>query len=263
MSMKITILGCGNSSGVPSVGNFWGACDEYEPKNRRARCSIAVQSDNTTLIVDTGGDFRHQMNQFSINKIDAVLYTHPHSDHCHGIDDLRGFFFRHGRKAIDVYGSAETLADISKRFDYLFDGGNNEEFYPPMVTAHIFPESIYGHKQCIGDIDFIPYKIDHGTCTVTGYRFGDFAYSVDMKTMDAAALEIIRGAKIWVVDGAAYKNPDNLVHANLETIYAYNRVIGAKEVYISSLSTLMDYQTLKDELPPGFYPAYDGLSFRL
>lgn len=259
MSIKITVMGCGNSSGVPSIGNFWGVCDPLESRNRRTRCALAVQSETTTLIVDTGSDFRAQMNEFKINNLDAVLYTHAHSDHCHGIDDLRGFFFRHGRKAIDVYGSAETLADIGRRFDYLFEGGNSEEFYPPMVKANIFPESAYGELQCVGDIEFIPYKIDHGTCTATGYRFGDFAYSVDMKILDQTALNVIKGCKIWVVDGAAYNNADNAVHANLQTIFDYNAYIGADEVYITSLSTLMDYQTLKAELPDGYYPAYDGL----
>ncbi len=263
MSLKITIMGCGNSSGVPAIGNFWGACDPQEPRNKRTRCALAVQSENTTLILDTGSDFREQMNRHHISNLSAVLYTHPHSDHCHGIDDLRGFFFRQGRKALDVYGSEETLADITKRFDYLFKGGNNEEFYPPMLTTHTYAKNMYGRTQCVGDIEFIPYKIDHGSCIVTGYRFGDFAYSVDMKTMDETALNTIAGVKIWVVDGAAYKNPDNAVHADLETIYRYNKIIKAKEVYISSLSTIMDYQTLRTELPKGFYPAYDGLVFEI
>lgn len=261
MSLKITILGCGNSSGVPSVGNFWGACNPVEPKNRRTRCALLVESATTTLLVDTGADLRAQANAHNIQNVSAVLYTHHHSDHVNGIDDLRGYFYRGGKVPLPVYGSDETFKDLTRRFDYLFEGGNHEFFYPPIVKAHRFAQEDYGRPQHIGDIDFVPFLVDHGTCTAVGYRFGDFGYTVDMKTLDAAAIACLKGVKIWVADAAAYHNPDNAVHANLDTVYAYNDLIGAAEVYISSLSTLMDYETLKQELKPGFFPAYDGLSF--
>ena len=260
MTTKFTILGCGNSYGVPMAGNHWGACDPNEPKNCRARCSVAVQSETTTLIIDTGADFRQQMNDFDIAQIDAVLYTHQHSDHCHGIDDLRPYYFRNNKTPLNVYGNTSALEEIVGRFDYLFKGGAHV-LYPPIVEARPFEEQDYGEIQIIGDIDYIPFEIDHGTCKSVGYRFGDISYCVDMKSLDDTALDIIRGSRIWIVDGAGYQSASNPVHVDLETLYTYNDVIKAESVYITCLTPHMDYQTLASELPQGFHPTYDGLQF--
>lgn len=261
MSLKFTILGCGNSSGVPSVGNYWGACDPQEPKNRRTRCSAAVQSDKTTLIIDTGPDFREQMNTHDIKDLDAVLYTHDHSDHTHGIDDLRSLFFRHKKPHISTYGKKYVLEELARRFHFLYDGGNNEEFYPPILTAHPFDEDGYGKPYQIGDISFTPFEMDHGSCIALGYRFGNLSYCTDMKSLDQKALDVIKDSDVWIVDAAAYNDVRNDVHADLKTIYRYNDYVQAKAVYITSLSSKMDYHTLRRELPDSFYPAYDGLSF--
>lgn len=263
MGLKFTILGCGNSSGVPAVGNYWGACDPHEPKNRRTRCSAAIQSDKTTLIIDTGADFREQMNRHEINDLDAVLYTHDHSDHTHGIDDLRSLFFRHKKTRVNTYGKSDALNELARRFHFLYVGGNNDEFYPPILAAHPFEETQYGHPYTIGDITFTPFEMDHGTCIALGYRFGNLSYCTDMKSLDQKALDAIKGSEIWIVDAAAYKNTYNDVHADLQTIYRYNEYIQAKSVYVTSLSSQMDYKTLQSELHKGFYPAYDGLSFMI
>ncbi len=257
--LKITILGCGNSTGIPAIGNHWGACDPNEPKNLRSRSSIAVQSKNTTLVIDTGPDFRNQINSANIKHIDAVLYTHHHSDHVNGIDELRVVRFR-GQKLVDIYLSQETFDDISPRFDYMFSGGKID-LYPPIVTPHIFKPEDYGKNKRAGDISFVPFLQDHGTCESVGYCFGDFAYSLDILTLDDTAIETIKGISTWVVDAAAYNQDGNKVHANLKTIYALNKKICAKRVILSSLSLSMDYQTLLSELPKGYEPAYDGLTF--
>lgn len=259
MGLKFTILGCGNSSGTPSVGNYWGVCDPNEPKNRRNRACLAVQSDETTVIIDTGADFRHQMNNFNISHLDGVFYTHHHSDHCHGIDDLRSMFFRDDRQSIPCYGHAESFDEIIQKFKYLFHGGDNERYYPPMLDARIFDKGDYGRLMSFRDIDFIPLEMQHGSCTSVGYRFGDLSYCVDMKSLDQAALDTLKGTRIWIVDGAGYHQDDNDVHANLSALYEYNEYIGAQKVYVTCLSSLMDYKTLSEELPKGFYPAYDGL----
>ncbi|MDH5723045.1 MAG: MBL fold metallo-hydrolase [Alphaproteobacteria bacterium] len=261
--LKLTILGCGNSSGVPSIGNYWGNCDPAEPKNRRLRCSLAVQSEKTTLIVDTGPNFQDQMNMHNIFDLDYVLYSHHHSDHINGIDDLRPLYFRGGRKKIDIFASQESLSDLETRFHYLFKGGNNEKFYPEILHGHAFAPENYHRINTLGDIEFIPFPMDHGTCMAVGYRFGDLSYCVDMKALSDAVLQTIKGSKIWIVDGAGYKNPDNAVHVDLETLYRYNEIVEAEQVYISCLSPQMDYETLRRELPDGFFPAYDGLSFSL
>lgn len=261
MSIKITILGCGNSSGVPAIGNYWGACDPNEIKNIRTRCCVAVQSDATTIIIDTGADIRNQMNGFDICNLDAVFYTHQHSDHCHGIDDLRPFYFRNDKTQIKCYGGAGVLDEISTRFHYLFNGGNHASLYPPILEAQPFDENLYGTPHHFADIEYIPFEMDHGTCSAVGYRFGDLSYCVDMKSLDSKALDVIKGSSVWIVDGAGYHDPKNSVHADLATLYEYNKYIQAQSVYVTSLSTLMDYKTLIDELPDGFYPAYDGMQF--
>lgn len=259
MSLKFTITGCGNSSGVPSAGNYWGACDPNEPKNKRARCSLWVRSENTSLVIDTGADFRQQTNQFNIQNIDAVLYTHQHSDHCHGIDDLRALYFRHGKTRIKTYGKYDVLQELEERFPYLFRGGNSEEYYPAILEPMAFKDEDYNKPYQIGDISFIPFLMDHGTCQSVGYRFGDVSYCVDMKSLDQVALDVLKETKIWIVDGAGYDNPKNSVHANLNDLIEYNNIIGASKVYVTCLSTHMDYKTLCNEFKNGFLPAYDGL----
>lgn len=262
MSVRFTIMGCGNSSGVPAVGNYWGACDPYELRNRRSRCSLAVQSDDTTLIVDTGPDFREQMNRENISgySVSAVLYTHQHGDHVSGIDDLRSVYYQKGRKLVPVYAKETTMSELQSRFFYLFKGDGEGE-YQQVLSSHIIAHDDFGKKMRVGNIDVIPFEMDHGTCTALGYRFGDVSYCVDMKRLDDVALEIMKGSRIWIVDAAAYKNPNNHVHANLQSIYDYNHVIGAEKVYLTSLSSQMDYKTLEAELPEGYSPAFDGLHF--
>lgn len=263
--MKAVILGCGNSSGVPAIGNYWGACNPDNPKNLRGRSSLAVMSDSTTIIIDTGAEFREQFNRENLPIPDAVFYTHEHGDHCHGIDDLRSFRFHLGEdQMLDIYGSASTIKDIKKRFPYLFNkGGKGEKFYPPMLKSNIFAGDDFGKPHRIGDIDFIPFEIDHGIGTCTGFRFSDMAYCVDLKSLDDKAIEIIKGVRNWIVDAAAYKNRNNFVHASIDDIINYNKIIRAQNVYITSLTTQMDYDILTAELPEGFYPAYDGLKIEI
>jgi phosphoribosyl 1,2-cyclic phosphate phosphodiesterase len=255
MSYKITILGCGNSTGIPAIGNYWGKCDPSEPKNRRTRSSILVESGNTKIVVDTGPDFREQLNRANVSMIDAVLYTHAHADHMNGIDDLRVLVQR-GQKMIPVYSNAETIQDLKGYFTYMFDGGKTE-LYPPLLSAHVLTG--FGTEHSIGDIKFIPFEQDHETCISVGYRFGTLGYSVDARRLDDKAVNALKGVETWIVDSAGYKSEDPTVHANLETIYALNERIGARQVYLSSLTLGMDYQTLVKELRPGYLPAHDGL----
>ncbi len=254
---KVTILGCGGSAGVPSVGNYWGACDPNEPRNRRTRSSIAVQTANTTLVIDSGPDFRNQLNREEITHIDAMLYTHMHGDHVNGIEDVRMLAFRNKIK-MPVYASAETLEDLERRFNHLFKGGASEKYYPPILDSHICQK-----EERIGDIPFTTFAQDHGTCNSTGYRFGNFGYSVDIYTLDSEAIEALRGVEIWAVDAAGYKQTDNSVHANLEEIYRLNKQIGAQKIILSSLTLGMDYQTVLNETPEKYIPAYDGMDFEI
>lgn len=253
MKVKLTILGCGNSTGVPAAGNHWGTCDPLEPKNTRSRCCALVQSDTTTIVIDTGPDFRTQMNRANVGHLDAVLYTHAHSDHMNGIDDIRVYVYRQKNK-MPVYGSRETLNDLEGYFPYMFHGGKMS-IYPPLLERFEIRDKPF----IVGDIPCTPLQMDHESVTATGYRFGNIAYCVDMLKLDDAAVNALQGIETWIVDAAGYHMTDNKVHANLETIYALNKRIGAKNVILTSLSLGMDYKTLCDELPDGYRPAYDGL----
>lgn len=254
--LKITVLGCGGSSGVPSAGNFWGACDPNEPKNRRNRCSIAVQSGKTTLIIDTGPDFRHQINDAGIEDLDAVLYTHYHGDHVDGIADLRPFRFRK-KKLVPIYANHETLEIFERTVPHLLH--EQPPVYPQILQSHAIGSDQYGKPMSVGDIPFIPFEQDHQTCKTLGYRFGDFAYSVDVFKLEQPALDALKGVKTWMVDSTGYHMTDNLVHINLDQIYACNEYIGAERVILTSLSLSMDYQTVLSETPPQYEPAYDGM----
>lgn len=254
--LRFTVLGCGNSSGTPSIGNYWGNCDPAEPKNLRTRPAATIQSATTTILIDTGPDLRQQANKAGIETVDGVLYTHAHADHIHGIDDLRSFRLR-AKSLIDIYGNQATMDELQERFAYMFI--EKHGIYPQIVEPHAFEDDAYGSPQKIGDIEFIPFIQDHGTCNSIGYRVGDLAYSTDVVDFSQQALETLRGIKTWIVDAAGYKMPKNMVHMTLREVYAMNEIVQAEKVYLTHLSNQMDYQTLRKELPQGFEPAYDGL----
>ena len=156
--MRVTILGCGSSIGVPSIGNNWGKCDPNNPKNRRRRCSILVESDNSVILVDTSPDLREQLLDANVQKIDGVLFTHGHADHTHGLDDLRPMFWRMD-KQIKVYADQETLSMLEYRFDYMFKKADSS---PPYFRVPLAASRIDGDPITIGDIEIEPYLQDHG-----------------------------------------------------------------------------------------------------
>lgn len=254
---ELIILGCGNAAGTPSIGNFWGNCDPDEPRNVRTRPSVAVRAGDTVVVVDTGPDFSRQINRENLADVNAILYTHAHADHLHGIDDLRVLRNRH-KRVIPIYGLPETLDEIEERFAYLFRTGG-EGIYPRVVEPRPFEQADYGREYKFEDVSFIPFQQMHGTCTSLGFRFGDVAYSTDMLDLDDDAFKALEGTKTWIVDGAGYIFHKNPVHATLKRVYELNERVQAEQVYLTHLTQLMDYQTLKRELKDGYEPAYDGL----
>lgn len=257
MSVKLTVLGCGDSGGVPTIGNHWGLCDPLEPRNQRSRSSVVVRSETTTILIDTGPDLREQANRVGINTIDAILYTHMHSDHIMGIDEIRALNKRLGFITTPVYGTKETIDDIVGRFDYLFV--QQHKIYPTVLEPNIIAPDKYTKPMTIGDIEFIPFIQDHGTCESLGFRFGSVAYSTDMVNMPPESFEVLKGVKTWIVDAAGYNMERNMVHARLQDVYRYNEIVGAEQVYLSHLPPGIDYKTLQSETPAGYDPAYDGL----
>jgi phosphoribosyl 1,2-cyclic phosphate phosphodiesterase len=258
---SFTLLGCGNSAGTPTIGNHWGVCDPNEPRNRRSRSAAFISSGKTTLLIDAGPDLREQANREGITDVDAVLFTHSHSDHIAGVEELRTFRIRH-KKLIPVYGNEFTLGELRQRYDYLFIERNGG-IYPEVLAPDIIRDDQMNAEMVIGDISFVPFVQDHGTCKSLGYRFRDLAYSTDMVDLDQQALESLSGVQTWIVDGAGYMMERNLVHATLAKVYELNEIVQAPKVYITHMPCFMDYRTLKQELPDGYEPAYDGLRLEI
>ena len=246
--MQVTILGCGTSGGVPRIGNVWGVCDPMEPRNRRLRSSILVQSDTTSLIVDTTPDLREQCLAANLMHLDAALYTHDHADHVNGIDDLRGFMVLQGGR-IPVYGDAGTMQSITQRFGYIFASARN---YPPIATAHLIDGSFR-----VGDINIEHFRQIHGGMDSLGFRFGNMAYSTDLSELPDDSFKKLRGLDVWVVD--ALRPKSHPTHTHLEQTLKWIAELRPKRAILTHMTWDMDYATLCAELPTGVEPAYDGM----
>lgn len=252
--MRVTILGCGGSSGVPLIGNVWGNADPANPRNRRRRPSILVENASTTVLVDTGPDMREQLVDAGVQRLDGVLYTHAHADHVHGIDDLRAVNWLTG-KPVDVYGDAETLDILGRRFDYCFKplppGGN--VYARPVLVPHV----VEGPFR-VGTLDIIPFVQDHGYSSSLGFRFGRIGYSTDVVRLNDEAFAVLEGVETWIVDCVRLE-PPHPVHAHWEITRGWIERLKPKRAILTHMNHLMDYDSLCRMLPPGVEPAYDGM----
>lgn len=250
--MRIKILGCGASGGVPLITGEWGACDPQNPKNRRRRASIAIEKGDTTLLVDTSPDLREQCLTGKIQKINGVVYTHDHADHTHGIDDLRPFLYTQ-KVPIPLCGNKETIHFLKTRFGYAFPTEKiTPEIYRHFVTAHIIDGPFV-----IGDIHITPFVQGHGYSTSIGYRFEKVAYSTDVVTLDEGAFKILEGIDTWVVDCIAMD--PRATHSHLAQTLEWIMRVKPRRAYLTHMSHLLDYEKLAELLPKGVEPAYDGL----
>lgn len=256
--MKVTILGCGTSNGTPAAGGFWGKCDPEEPKNHRTRSSILVQSAETNILVDTTVDLRLHLNRMNLKNLDGVLISHSHSDHVNGIDDLRTIAY-HRNQPMDIFSNKETLVEIERRWPYVLKTSDNG-VYVEFVKMHEIGN--FQHFR-VGDIEVESFEQDHGVCNCLGFRFGKFAYSVDMMDLSEKALQRLEGLDVWVVDAASYHRDSVTTHANIKRVKAWVERLKPKMTYLTVLSTHMDYNVLCEELPPHIRPAYDGLEIDL
>lgn len=255
--IKVTVLGCGASGGVPLLGCDCPVCTSSDPRNNRTRVSIVVQSATTSLLIDTSPDMRAQCLRHGIRKIDAVLYTHAHADHLHGIDDLRSFNFAKNAP-LPVYSDEATLEHIRKRFEYTFLPGKPAglAWYRPALEPH--PITLY-KPFTIGDIEILPIPQQHGQGASIGFRFGSFAYSPDVNGFTPEAMKALAGVDTWLVDCLRYLPAPT--HAHLDMTLEWIRQIAPRQAYLTHLNHEFDYETLSKELPGGSLPAYDGLVF--
>ncbi len=249
--MKITILGCGSSMGVPLVGEGWGDCDPNEPKNRRLRASILVEEGATRLLVDTSPDLRQQLLSAGVNRLDAVLYTHAHADHLHGIDDIRAINVTL-KGPLDVYADPETLGIIQDRFGYVFQPLKGDYYYKPTLVPHVIDGPFR-----IGDIAIRSFRQDHGFSKSLGFRFGDVAYSTDVLALDEQAFEILESVDLWIVD--AFRKVPHATHTHLERTLEWIERVKPRRAVLTHMTQWLDYNWLKSVLPAHVEPAYDGM----
>ncbi len=251
--LKITVLGSGTSSGVPQVGANWGVCDPNNPKNRRRRPSILIESAKTTILVDTGPDLHQQLTLWPVPQIDAVIYTHDHADHTHGIDDLRFQVYSQGQGPIPLFTDEAALESVRAKFGYALVSTNKSKFYPALLDDRM------GHDNpfVIGDLEVKWFNQPHGAIHTLGLRIGDFAYSTDAVDFTEEHFQHLEGVKTWIVDAVRYAPHPS--HAHLDMTLSWVERLKPEMTYLTHMSNLMDYDTLCSELPDHVRPAYDGL----
>jgi phosphoribosyl 1,2-cyclic phosphate phosphodiesterase len=263
--MRFTVLGCGSSPGVPRINGDWGNCDPDNVRNRRLRASLLVErvedhGGKTTVVIDTGPDFRAQMLAAKVTELDGVVYTHSHADHIHGIDDLRGYWIGQNR-LIDVYADDATLVRLRDGFGYCFKPPQGSS-YPAIVRAHEIrhyePFEISGNG---GSIRFEPLTQVHGAIQSLGFRIGDFAYCTDVSDFPIATVERLSGLKALIIDALQYKPHPS--HLSLDEAVAWIERFEPKNAYLTHMHTPLDHDMLKGSLPTHVEPSYDGLSITL
>lgn len=260
MTSKITILGCGSSAGVPRIGNDWGKCDPANPKNRRRRCSALVTQSGlggeTRILFDTSPDLREQMLSSGVADIDAVLYTHEHADHTHGIDDLRAFFLMK-RERVQVWADDATGRMLTTRFSYCFYAAPGSD-YPPIIQLNAMEAgkavTITGAG---GGITVLPFHVHHGTIDALGFRIGAMAYTPDIDGVPAQSMAALENLDLWIVD--ALRRTPHPSHWSLPQTLEWIARMKPKRAIVTNLHVDLDFATLERELPPGVQPAYDGL----
>jgi phosphoribosyl 1,2-cyclic phosphate phosphodiesterase len=253
--MKVTVLGCGGSGGVPLANGSWGACNPDNPRNRRRRVSVLVQNQGSNILIDTSPDLRLQLLDAKVSRIDAVLYTHDHADHCHGIDELRALSYDKNSQPIDAYGSAASMAALQQRFAYIFGQveGSVSGLYKPVLRAHEITGPFLA-----GGLPVVPFDQDHGYGAVsTGYRIGDFAYSTDLVELPAAAKAALAGLDLWIVDCLRFE--PHPTHTHFERTLAWIAELKPRRAILTHLNHTMDYDDVARRCPPGVEAGYDGL----
>ncbi len=261
MSGTLTVLGCGSSGGVPRVGQGWGACDPAEPKNERQRCSVLLErrgpGGTTRVLVDTGPDLRRQLLASAVPSLDAIVLTHAHADHVHGIDDVRPLVLG-ARRRIAVYMDAPTAHDVRGKFGYIFETPPGSS-YPPLLDEHrLVPGTAQAFDGAGGTIDVLPFRLEHGEIDALGLRVGDVAYTPDLNGIPPESAPYLDGLDLWIVDALRYKPHPS--HFSLDEALAAIRRHRPKRAVLTNLHNDLDYATLRAALPEGVVPAYDGMA---
>ncbi len=260
--LRATILGCGSSGGVPRLGEIWGECNPENPKNRRKRCSLLLEktgeNGTTRILIDTSPDMRNQLLEAGISALDAVVYTHAHADHVHGLDDLRMLVFL-AKKRMQVWADAPTRADLLSRFGYAFiqpEGSN----YPPICEMNKIDGDIT-ISGAGGDITLTPLPVQHGNITALGFRIENMAYLPDVSDIPDATWKKLQGLDVWILD--ALRRTPHPSHIHLDRALEWIAKVGAKTAVLTNMHIDLDFDVVAAETPDHIQPAYDGLTITL
>lgn len=253
--MKVTILGCGSSAGVPNLMGYWGVCDPSDVKNRRRRSSILVQSNQESLLIDTSPDIREQILAIGSPLINAVLLTHAHNDHISGIDELRSISF-YSQKKTPVYSDESTLEHIRRHYGYLCGAdGVDQLLYPPVISLNPLQMKQYN---VVGAFDVFPFEHDHGGgMKALSFRFGTWAYSTDIHQLSEDNYLDLKGIHLWIVDCIGLRNAPT--HSHLQQTLGWIERVGPHKAILTHLGPQMDYEAITKILPENVTLAYDGM----
>lgn len=254
--MKIYFLGTGTSQGIPVIGSNHSVCQSNDLKDKRLRVSVWIHDEENSIVIDCGPDFRQQMLTSKCHKVDAILFTHEHSDHTAGLDDIRPFNFRQG--AIPIYGHQRVLENLKKRFDYIFETENRYPGAPSVQTIEV----VNNHTFTIGKMNITPINVWHGNLQVFGYRINDLAYLTDVKSIDSDEVEKLKGVKVLVIN--ALREEPHHSHFSLQEALDFVTLVQPEQAYLTHVSHLMGFhEEVQSKLPNNVFLAYDNLEITI
>ena len=255
--MEVCFLGTGTSQGIPVIGSNHPVCQSIDLKDKRLRVSVWISSEDNSIVIDCGPDFRQQMLTSGCLKLDALLFTHEHSDHTAGLDDIRPFFFKQKRN-IPVYGHQRVLKNLKQRFDYIFETENK---YPGAPSVETFIVNNNEHFK-IGQIEIIPIDVNHGNLQVFGYRIEDFVYLTDVKTISTSEIDKLKGTKVLVVN--ALREEPHHSHFSLQDALDFIHLVKPERAYLTHISHLLGFhEEVQQRLPENVFLAYDNLKITI
>lgn len=254
--MKVYFLGTGTSQGIPVIGSRHPVCLSSDPKDKRLRVSIWISWERHSFVIDCGPDFRQQMLTSGCERIDGIVYTHEHSDHTAGMDDIRPFNFRQGD--MPVYGHQRVLDNLARRFDYVFETENKYPGAPSVIPIEV----VNNHPFALGDKTAIPINVMHGNLQVFGYRIDDFAYLTDVKTIEPAEIDKLKGVKVLVVN--ALREEAHHSHFNLQEALDFITLVRPERTYLTHISHTFGFHAdIQSKLPENVFVAYDNLAITI